>query len=42
MVEARGSFSWTAGDPQKPFDAKALGKVLDRNRLGTSTISAIR
>jgi valyl-tRNA synthetase len=34
MVEARGSFSWTAGDPEKPFDAKALGKVLDRNPSG--------
>jgi hypothetical protein len=34
MVEARGSFSWTPGDPEKPFDAKALGKVLDRNPSG--------
>ena len=34
MVEARGSFAWTAGDPEKPFDAKALGKVLDRNPSG--------
>src|SRR5581483_10587564 len=34
MVEARGSFNWTAGDPDKPFDAKALGKVLDRNPSG--------
>ena len=34
MVEARGSFNWTAGDPEKPFDAKALGKVLDRNPAG--------
>jgi valyl-tRNA synthetase len=34
MVEARGSFAWTAGDPEKPFDAKALGKVLDRNPAG--------
>jgi valyl-tRNA synthetase len=34
MIETRGSFSWTAGDPDKPFDAKALGKVLDRNPSG--------
>src|SRR5262245_19499713 len=34
MLEARGSFSWTAGDPEKPYDAKALGKVLDRNPSG--------
>ena len=34
MVEARGSFSWAPGDPEKPFDAKALGKVLDRNPSG--------
>ena len=34
MIEARGSFNWTAGDPDKPFDAKALGKVLDRNPSG--------
>jgi valyl-tRNA synthetase len=34
QVEAKGSFSWTAGDPEKPFDAKALAKVLDRNPSG--------
>jgi valyl-tRNA synthetase len=34
MVETRGSFSWTAGDAEKPFDAKALAKVLDRNPSG--------
>jgi valyl-tRNA synthetase len=34
MVEVKGSFNWTAGDPDKPFDAKALGKVLDRNPSG--------
>ena len=42
MVEVKGSFSWTPGDPEKPFDAKALGKVLDRNPSGTSITSAIR
>jgi valyl-tRNA synthetase len=34
MVEVKGSFNWTAGDPEKPFDAKALGKALDRNPSG--------
>ena len=34
MIEVKGSFNWTAGDPEKPFDAKALGKVLDRNPSG--------
>ena len=34
MVEVKGTFSWTAGDPEKPFDAKALGKALDRNPSG--------
>jgi valyl-tRNA synthetase len=34
MIEVKGSFNWTAGDPDKPFDAKALGKVLDRNPSG--------
>ncbi len=34
QVEARGTFSWVAGDPEKPFDAKALAKVLDRNPSG--------
>ncbi len=34
QVEAKGTFNWTAGDPDKPFDGKALGKVLDRNPSG--------
>ena len=34
MIEVKGSFNWTAGDPDKPFDANALGKVLDRNPSG--------
>ena len=34
MIEVKGSFNWTAGDPDKPFDAKALGKALDRNPSG--------
>ena len=34
MVEVKGSFNWTAGDPDKPFDAKALGKARDRNPSG--------
>jgi len=33
-IETKGSFNWTPGDPEKPFDAKALGKVLDRNPNG--------
>ena len=35
MIEAQGSFNWTRGRSRsKPFDAKALGKVLDRNPSG--------
>jgi valyl-tRNA synthetase len=34
MIDASGSFRWTAGDPDKPFDANALNKVLDRNPSG--------
>jgi valyl-tRNA synthetase len=34
QVEAKGMFAWIAGDPEKPFDAKALAKVLDRNPSG--------
>jgi valyl-tRNA synthetase len=34
QVEAKGTFNWTAGDPEKPFDAKALAKVLDRDPSG--------
>ena len=34
MIDASGSFRWTSGDPDKPFDANALSKVLDRNPSG--------
>jgi valyl-tRNA synthetase len=34
QVDAKGTFLWAAGDPEKPFDAKALAKVLDRNPSG--------
>ena len=34
QVETRGNFSWTAGDPEKPFDAEALGKALKHNPSG--------
>jgi valyl-tRNA synthetase len=34
QVEARGTFEWTAGDPEKPFDTEALGKALARNPSG--------
>jgi len=34
QVEARGTFNWTAGDPEKPFDAEALAKALTRNPSG--------
>ncbi|MFN3624823.1 MAG: valine--tRNA ligase [Hyphomicrobium sp.] len=34
QVEARGTFNWTAGDPEKPFDAEALAKALARNPSG--------
>jgi valyl-tRNA synthetase len=33
QVECRGSFKWSRGD-EAPFDAAALGKVLDRNPNG--------
>ncbi|WP_307270947.1 valine--tRNA ligase [Labrys wisconsinensis] len=32
--EKRGSFAWRRGDPDKPFDALALSKVLDRDPNG--------
>ena len=34
QVEARGSFEWTAGDPEKPFDAEALARRSTRNPSG--------
>ncbi len=34
QVEAKGTFAWTDGDPEKPFDAEALGKVLKKNPSG--------
>jgi valyl-tRNA synthetase len=34
MIEVKGTFAWTAGDPDKPFDAKALDKALARNPSG--------
>jgi valyl-tRNA synthetase len=34
QVEKRGTFTWKSGDPEAPFDAKALAKVLDRDPNG--------
>jgi len=34
QIEARGTFTWTDGDPEKPFDADALAKALGRNPSG--------
>jgi valyl-tRNA synthetase len=34
QVEKRGSFSWTSGDPEKPFDEAALAKVLAKDPNG--------
>jgi len=34
QVEARGTFNWSAGDPENPFDAEALAKALARNPSG--------
>jgi len=34
QVEARGTFAWAAGDPDKPFDAAELAKALARNPSG--------
>ncbi len=34
QADKKGSFSWTDGVPEKPFDARALAKVLDRDPSG--------
>jgi len=34
QVEAKGTFKWEAGDPEKPFDAEALAKVLKKDPSG--------
>jgi valyl-tRNA synthetase len=34
QVEKRGSFSWAAGDPEKPFEEAALAKVLAKDPNG--------
>ncbi|KAB2941236.1 MAG: valine--tRNA ligase [Hyphomicrobium sp.] len=34
QVEARGTFNWAAGDPEKPFDAEALAKALKHSPSG--------
>lgn len=34
QIEKRGSFTWAAGDPDRPFDADALGKVLAKDPSG--------
>ena len=34
QTEKRGAFSWVAGDPDKPFDAGALAKVLAKDPSG--------
>ncbi len=34
QMEKRGSFSWVSGDPEKPFDAEALAKVLAKDPSG--------
>ncbi len=34
QVEAKGSFTWVSGDPEKPFDAEALAKVLKKDPSG--------
>jgi valyl-tRNA synthetase len=34
QVESKGSFTWTSGDPEKPFDADALAKALKRDPSG--------
>jgi len=34
QVEKKGSFAWADGDPEKPFDAEALGKVLKKDPSG--------
>ena len=34
QVDKKGSFTWTDGDPEKPFDAGALAKVLSKDPSG--------
>ena len=34
QMEKRGTFTWTAGDPEKPFDEAALGKALAKDPSG--------
>ena len=34
QVEKKGSFAWVDGDPEKPFDAEALAKVLKKDPSG--------
>jgi valyl-tRNA synthetase len=34
QVEKKGSFAWADGDPEKPFDAEALAKVLKKDPSG--------
>jgi valyl-tRNA synthetase len=34
QIEKRGTFAWVSGDPEKPFDADALAKVLAKDPSG--------
>ena len=34
QIEKKGSFSWTDGDPEKPFEPEALAKVLKKDPSG--------
>ncbi len=34
QIEKRGSFTWVSGDPEKPFDADALARVLGKDPNG--------
>ncbi|MGL4398198.1 MAG: class I tRNA ligase family protein, partial [Hyphomicrobium sp.] len=34
QMEKRGTFAWTSGDPEKPFDEAALGKALAKDPSG--------
>jgi len=34
QVEAKGSFTWTSGNEEEPFDAEALAKALKKNPSG--------
>ena len=34
QMEKRGTFAWTAGDPEKPFDEAALAKALAKDPSG--------